>query len=278
MHRLLFSAVRHSAVLPQLFRRGQVRPSLMQGILRLTNLIVRCILKPRFALEFFLKTSLLLTLLMVNATAAISDITTIYRQTPSLQAVDICHGGGCAHMQRVALSDDEWLQVSTIFADSADSADTKLPAAEHERQQIAQALGVLESLIGIKTGTSTDRAGTFNNASYPGQLDCNDEAINTTSYLRLLRRYDLMKYHAIEDMRTRNFFFSGWPHTTAVIHEVASGERYAVDSWFYDNGYAATIVPFAMWKSGYTPTDSPIGRSRSVHKVSEKPSRINPAD
>jgi len=240
--------------------------SLVQGGVRLASLSVRYITKPRFALGFFLKASLLLAMPMVNATAAISDITTIYRQTPSLQAVDICHGGGCAQMQRVALSDDEWLQVSTIFADSAD---TQLPAAEHERQQIAQAVGVLESLIGIKTGTSTDRAGTFNNASYPGQLDCNDEAINTTSYLRLLRRYDLMKYHAIEDMRTRNFFFSGWPHTTAVIHEIASGERYAVDSWFYDNGDAATIVPFAMWKSGYTPADSPIGRSRSVHKVSE---------
>lgn len=266
MHQLLFSPIRHSEVLHKLFRRGQVIPSLMQGILRLTSLIMRSIIKLRFALGFFLKTSLLLALYMVNATAAISDITTIYRQTPSLQAVDICHGGGCAQMQRVALSDDEWLQVSTIFAYSAD---TKLPVAEHERKQIAQAVGVLESLIGIKTGTSTDRAGTFNNAGYPGQLDCNDEAINTTSYLRLLRRYDLMKYHEIEDMRTRNFFFSGWPHTTAVMHEIASGERYAVDSWFYDNGYAATIVPFAMWKSGYTPADSPIGRSRSVHKVSE---------
>lgn len=257
MRRLLFSPVRHSAVLPKLFR---------PGLVRLASLIAHCIFKPQFALGFFLKTSLFLAMTMVNATAAISDITTIYRQTPSLQAVDICHGGGCAQMQRVTLSDDEWLQVSAIFADSLDA---KPEAAEHERQQIAQAVGVLESLIGIKTGTSSDRAGTFNNASYPGQLDCNDEAINTTSYLRLLRRYGLMKYHEIEDMRTRNFFFSGWPHTTAVMHEIAGGERFAVDSWFYDNGYAATIVPFATWKSGYTPADSPIGHSRSVHKASQ---------
>jgi hypothetical protein len=246
--------------------RQLLSSSVRHGVVRLASLIARCIIKPQFAPGFFLKTSLLLTITMANATAAISDITSIYRQTPSLQAVDICHGGGCAQMQRVALSDDEWLQVSAIFADTIDA---KPIVAEHERQQIAQAVGLLESLIGIKTGTSTDRAGTFNNASYPGQLDCNDEAINTTSYLRLLRRYGLMKYHEIEDMRTRNFFFSGWPHTTAVMHEIASGERFAVDSWFYDNGYAATVLPFAMWKSGYTPADSPIGRSRSVHKPSQ---------
>jgi hypothetical protein len=203
-------------------------------------------------------------MVMPNANAAISDISTIYRQTPSLQGFDICHGGGCAQMQRVALSDNDWLQVSTIFAHNAQPI-----GAEQERKLIAQAVGVLENLIGNKTGTSTDRAGTFNNASYPGQLDCNDEAINTTSYLRLLGRYGLMKHHEVEDMRTRNFFFGGWPHTTAVMHEIASGERFAVDSWFYDNGDAATIVPFAVWKSGYTPADSPIAHSRSVHKVSE---------
>lgn len=89
-------------------------------------------------------------------------------------------------------------------------------------------------------------------------MDCNDEAINTTTYIRLMQYYGLIKLHEAEDMRTRSFFFNGWPHTTAVIHNKTTGERYAVDSWFYDNGIPATIVPFDLWKSGYIPLDSPV--------------------
>jgi hypothetical protein len=215
----------------------------------------------RFLINVVIRSSLLL--IVTNASGAISDINTIYRQMPSLQGFDICHGGGCAEIKRVALTRNEWLQVTTIFARSPD---TEVISADQERKLIAKAIGILESLIGIKTGTNTDRAGTFGNSSFPGQLDCNDEAINTTTYMRLLRQDGLMKLHEIEDTRTRNFFFSGWPHTTAVIHEIASGERFAIDSWFYDNGAPASIVPFSVWKSGYVPTDSPMSHVPSVQK------------
>ena len=79
----------------------------------------------------------------------------------------------------------------------------------------------------------------------------------------LLKLNGLMQLHEIEDMRTRNFFFTGWPHSTAVIRDIKTKERFAVDSWFYDNGYAATIVPFAVWKANYKPADSPIGKAKT---------------
>lgn len=205
--------------------------------------------------------SLLLAFGIFNVEAAVTDISRIYHETPSLDGFNICIGGGCAEIKHVALSDSEWQKVAGIFtyARVYVLANAQEKAAQ-ERKWIADAVGLLETIVGIKTGTSTDRAGTFNNSSFSGQLDCNDEAINTTSYLRLMQQYGLIKYHEIEDMRTRNFFFTGWPHTTAVIHEVATGQRYAVDSWFYDNGFPATVVPFAVWKSGYIPTDSPVKR------------------
>ncbi len=78
--------------------------------------------------------------------------------------------------------------------------------------------------------------------------------------MRLMQQADLMKWHAVEDTRTRNFFFNGWPHSSAVMRDINTGERFAVDSWFYDNGAPATIVPFTVWKSGYRPADSPINR------------------
>ena len=201
-----------------------------------------------------------------HGNADIHDMSRIFHSSPSLSSFEICHSGGCADVSQVSLSEEEWQPVSAIFAHNAQNAG-------EERVQIAQAIGVLERLIGNKIGTSGDLAGTFGNANYKGQLDCNDEAINSTTYMRLLASNGLMPLHAIEDTRTRNYFFTGWPHSTAVIREIATGELFAVDSWFYDNGHAAAIVPFTQWKSGYKPADSPIGKPRATLLVSPEASK-----
>ncbi len=198
-----------------------------------------------------------LLLVASNAQAEIADITRIFHQTPSLNALEVCQGGGCAQFNQVSISDAEWKNVAEIFKIKASNA-------ADERLQISKAIGMFEQIVGAKNGTSTDLAGTFDNADFPGQLDCNDEAINTTTYMRLLKSNGFMQFHEIEDTRTRNFFFTGWPHTTAVIREIETGERFAVDSWFYDNGHAATIVPFATWKANYQAPDSPIGKQRAA--------------
>lgn len=195
------------------------------------------------------------------AHAAIADINRIFRQTPSLSQFEVCQGGGCIQSNQLAISDAEWANVSQLFK-------TKANNAAAERLQISQAIGALEKIIGAKNGTTTDLAGTFDNSETPGQLDCNDEAINTTTYMRLLKSNGLIQFHAIEDTRTRNFFFTGWPHTTAVIREIKTSERYAVDSWFYDNGHAATIVPFVQWKANFQPADSLVGKPRTAQFVS----------
>jgi hypothetical protein len=210
--------------------------------------------------------SFLLIGFSANIHAAISDITRIFRQTPQLNQFEVCQGGGCAQSNQLAISETEWKSVAQIFRPKA------INAAE-ERVQISKAIGALELIIGAKNGTSTDLAGTFDNSDFKGQLDCNDEAINTTTYMRLLKSNGFMLFHEIEDTRTRNFFFTGWPHTTAVIHDTKTGERYAVDSWFYDNGHAATIVPFAQWKANYKPDDSPIGKSRTTKLASPEANR-----
>lgn len=202
-------------------------------------------------------------LLIPNSQAALADINRIYHETPSLEAFEMCSGGGCADLHHVSISKDEWQKVEAIFANDVPSS------AEQERKQISLAVGKMEEIVGAKTGTSTDRAGTFDNSHYPGQLDCNDEAINTTTYMRLMQQHGLIKLHQIEDMRTRNFFFTGWPHSTAVIHDISTGKRYAVDSWFYDNGAPATIIPFEQWKSGYVPEDSPVKHGRPVKKTAQ---------
>ena len=199
-----------------------------------------------------------------DALAALSDISRIFHQTPTLNQFEVCQGGGCAQINQLSISAVEWNNVAQIFQVKADNA-------SEERIQISQAIGQLEQIIGAKNGTATDRAGTFDNADFPGQLDCNDEAINTTTYMRLLKANGLMQFHEIEDTRTRNFFFTGWPHTTAVIRDIKTNERFAVDSWFYDNGHAATVLPFATWKANYRPSDSPIGKDRTIKLAAPTP-------
>ena len=201
--------------------------------------------------------SLILLLTWQNALAALADISRIFHTTPSLNQLEICQGGGCYDATQTSLSDADWLPITQIFSPLANNA-------EEERIKISQAIGALEDIVGKKIGTSTDLAGTFDNSDYKGQQDCNDEAINTTTYMRLLQQAGYISFHTIEDTRTRNFFFTGWPHTTAVIHENATGARFAVDSWFYDNGHPATVVPFAVWKANFQPADSPIGKTRKV--------------
>ena len=68
-----------------------------------------------------------------------------------------------------------------------------------------------------------------------------------------------MRWHTVEDRATRGWFFRGWPHTTAVIRDKRSGQLYAVDSWFLDNGKPPFILPLEKWKDGWDPEDAVAG-------------------
>ena len=194
----------------------------------------------------FKKLVFLVSFLPVLAYADGQAITTMLSQTPVISSFTICYGGGCAAFSHVSLSDTDWQAIIKNFESMPKNA-------AEERTDIANAIGTFEQIVGAKTGTSEDKGGTFGNSAYPNQLDCNDEAANTTIYMRLLNNAGFLHYHQIMDTKTRGFFLNGWPHTTAVIKENASKDLYAVDSWFYDNGKPATVVPFALWKSGWKP-------------------------
>lgn len=202
--------------------------------------------------------SFILLLFASHALADFADIQRIYKKAPNLYHLEICQSGGCALVTPLALDHSDWIPIDALFLVPALTAD-------EERIKLAEAIGLLEDIVGRKIGTHTDRAGTFGNSNYPGQLDCNDEAINTVTYFRMLEHAGYIEHHVIEDIRTRNFFLDGWPHTTAVILDLDTGQRYAIDSWFYDNGHPATIVPFHVWEDNYFPEDSPIILRKKSH-------------
>ncbi|MDP2247021.1 MAG: hypothetical protein Q8J65_02735 [Nitrosomonadales bacterium] len=193
--------------------------------------------------------SFILLVLPVNVLANGERMNGVLRQSPMLANFEICHGGGCTYVSPVQITLAEWQELISPCEPVALDA-------EAERVCIANIIGALEQVVGNKTGTNTDRGGTFGNSAYSGQMDCNDEAINSTTYLKLIQKHGLIQYHDILDIKHRGFFLNRWPHTTAAILDRQSQQRYAVDAWFYDNGSPAVVVPFELWKSGWKPEDS----------------------
>lgn len=192
----------------------------------------------------------LLVLLPATVLADSDDLNRVLRQTPAFSGFEICYGGGCAGVAKAAFDEVGWSPIRQLFqSPSIDAA--------QERVRISQAIGMMEQAIGRQTGTSEDLAGTFVDVRYKNQLDCNDEAANTKTYLKLLQQAGYLQFHEIIDTKTRGFFLNGWPHTTAAIQEKQGGQRYAVDAWFYDNGQPAVVVPLEQWKRGWKPEDSP---------------------
>ncbi len=162
----------------------------------------------------------------------------------------VCHGNGCVSLDHVGLTVEQWQEVRQLFHPLASRA-------EEERARLRDAISLMEKFAGAATGTWRDKGGTFNGGG--GQMDCIDESINTSLYLTLFQKYGLMRLHRVEDRATRGWFFGGWPHTTAVISEVAAGKGkgggslWAVDSWFLDNGAPPFILPLEAWKAGWEP-------------------------
>ena len=196
----------------------------------------------------FLSHCLLLILLCLtaNTTADVfvrDDIIT----TPSPDAFSLCYGHTCAEVVELKLKPQEWKRIRNLFLPP--------PAnAEEERTRVARAIGLMEIMTGGLADTANDKGGNLDGLFAEGnQLDCIDESTNSTTYLRMLAADGLLRRHSVQDRATRGYLLFGWPHTTAVIRDLATRNDYAVDSWFYDNGAPPAIVPLTIWRDGWEP-------------------------
>jgi hypothetical protein len=152
----------------------------------------------------------------------------------------VCTSYGCQDKQQVMLSNKQWKRLSRLFHPPATGPVT-------ERKRIARAIALLESIIGKQTGTAADRP--RNQATgEAGQLDCIAESTNTDAYLRLLQQRGWLRFHRVRPRaRRRPWIFD--THWSAVIEHRASGERFAVDSWFAANGQPPAVLPLDVWKT-----------------------------
>jgi hypothetical protein len=152
-----------------------------------------------------------------------------------------CTDYHCDEGQTVELSPAQWQAVAALFGSN------ESPASE--RRHIRAAIALLETQVGAITGTWRDLGKNSAGAGQPGQLDCISESRNTTTYLQLLYDQGLLQWHYVEDRQVRHPLIFN-VHWSAVIRDRVSGERFAVDSWFLDNGEPPYIQPLDDWRSG----------------------------
>jgi len=184
-----------------------------------------------------------------NSTTAVGWIEEKGNPRPTVENFTACHDYGCASRTEVYLAAEEWREVRAAF--------TPAPAdATEERERIKKAVAQLEVMTARRAGTQGDKGGTLNAIALPGQMDCVDEAVTTTTYLVLMQDDGLIKLHRPETVAWRGQLFAKMlPHVTPVMTEIASGERWAVDSSFFDNGQEPVILPLKEWLDGWEPPD-----------------------
>lgn len=154
-----------------------------------------------------------------------------------------CHAHNCKDRSRLSLSEEQWRDaVWRLIPEPASAAE--------ERQRLAMAAADFERVVAPKTGTERDVGGSFAGFGRSGQLDCIDESLNMTMLLRLLEGQGLLRYHIPSSPITKGNLFDEWPHYTATMIEDASGQRYTLDSWYFDNGEPALVLRSETWLTG----------------------------
>lgn len=162
---------------------------------------------------------------------------------PRLDAIPVCYDFGCKKLDTVNLPQAEWQQAASWFLPPA-----KTP--KQELHQIKQGVQSMEILIGRHTPTHKDLALNLPLSDnwrelFPGQLDCIDEAINTTTYLRLFEQHGLLKHFEVLDAAYRQALFD--QHWAAQIREKSTGNLFVVDSWFKGYGFPPSIQTGENW-------------------------------
>lgn len=158
----------------------------------------------------------------------------------------ICYAHGCKKKALISLTSSEWNSIRQVFSSKPESP-------SRERENISKAISILETIAGERTGTGGDLGGSFPGTFKKNQMDCVDEALNTSVYITMMEKDGLLQFHELYRLARRGVLINGWPHQASVIVEKDSGREYVVDSWFLDNGKPPFILPVEVWKSGWRP-------------------------
>jgi len=164
--------------------------------------------------------------------------------------VSLCFNYGCQSEASVEVGEEMLAGIAASLAGAG--------AAAEERRRLAAAVGRLYRLAGRQSPIGADRAGDYLDAGAYGRMDCIDHATSTTRLLQLLERRGMLHFHRVLEQRRRTRFLL-FQHFSAVLEEIprlqAQGDprRYAIDSWFVEQGEPAVVLPLEAWMDGEGP-------------------------
>lgn len=162
------------------------------------------------------------------------------RLAPRDNGVWVCHGFGCHYKAKVDFTARDIAAMRKIMGRPASAA--------AERERVKRLIAWAEKRVAPEAGSANDVGGLdLENARVRGQMDCLDEATNTTSYLLVAQRNGLLRFHQVARPVARGYFLDGrYPHATAVLR-ADDGSSYAVDSWPIANGVPPLVMPLDEW-------------------------------
>ena len=168
----------------------------------------------------------------------------------AVEHVSVCFNYGCLAQAEVEFSDEQLDELGRSLAVAHD--------AQEERKIIGEAIGRMLGWAGQQTPIGADRGGNYADDAVYGRMDCIDHSTTTTRLLRLIERHGWLRFHRVLEpaLRTRFLLFEHW---SALIEETSAEAadvehpRYVVDSWFFDNGWPAAVMPLAVWLDGGSP-------------------------
>jgi hypothetical protein len=174
------------------------------------------------------------------------------------ERVAICFNYDCVAQADVVFSDGQLEELEERMS--------RARTPDEEREAIGGAVGRLLGWAGQQSPISADRGGNYADDAVDGRRECIDHATTTTRLLRLLERRGLLRFHRVLEPAGRLRFWV-FPHYAAQIEEMrddgaqrGAGEeeassRFAVDSWFFDNGHPAAVMRLETWQKGKYPDD-----------------------
>lgn len=156
----------------------------------------------------------------------------------------VCHGFGCAYRTPILLRNVDRAQIKKLFGAAA------VKSAEGERKALAATMAWFEKRVAAEAGTATAKARAgLGHAGDPSQFDCLDKTSNTVGVFAIVSEMGLLRHHIIDPPESRGFIIGGLPHTTAVVRERKSGQRWAVDGWTHNNGELPDVLRLEEWRA-----------------------------
>ena len=181
----------------------------------------------------------------------------------------VCHGFDCTERSPASLNQDQWRRVAAIFSPRAKTA-------RAERQQITRAVALIERQVGPQTGTDARQWTHKDMLIYPNlgdksQLDCVDEAVNTWTYMTMMERGGLLRFHRVAQLASAGSLTDLNFRNTAVLQEI-NGGYYAVDASLVDGGVPPPVMPLETWLGSWPPDLAKV--AEAPPPASQKPEAV----